>query len=287
MNLREFVKDATGQKIDGYGDIVREERYFCAVLFHCMLQDPDGMQKFLEKCGVEAEHRVVKGVFIEYAMVRDLWNQLDRIQDVAERNKKKREFIAQALLNGIQEPSDRAPVESIIQVEEVRAFNSLFVASKARSKDFIQSPSSWGITTIAKSGNAQLTKAACKLKWGYNAKPDIVIELEDDGVLYIEAKVESKEGRYATSSSDKKALESVLNAADVAEFRGSSGQKMVQQYIMKNILGFNPVYEVFLSLSNQSKSNSSLLWGEALECFRTLDHRAHQTAWSQLVEKRQ
>ena len=80
MNLKEFVNQnrREGQEeVSGYANVVREERYFCAVLYHCMLSDRDGMQRFLGLCGLpEPDWRKVKGVFVEYAMARDLWNCL-------------------------------------------------------------------------------------------------------------------------------------------------------------------------------------------------------------------
>ena len=51
-SLWKFVEETTGRSISGYADVVREERYFCAVLYHCMMSDPEGMQRFLGLCGL-------------------------------------------------------------------------------------------------------------------------------------------------------------------------------------------------------------------------------------------
>ncbi|NLV42877.1 MAG: hypothetical protein GXY07_00080 [Candidatus Hydrogenedentes bacterium] len=40
-SLREYLKDGKGREITGYGQVVREERFFCAVLFHLLISDRD------------------------------------------------------------------------------------------------------------------------------------------------------------------------------------------------------------------------------------------------------
>ena len=40
-SLREYLKDGKGREITGYGQVVREERFFCAVLFHLLTSDRD------------------------------------------------------------------------------------------------------------------------------------------------------------------------------------------------------------------------------------------------------
>lgn len=266
MNLREFVRIINPEvKFDGYADIVREERYFCAVLFHCMLQDAAGLERFAEKIFSQfpgKEKGAIKGIFIEYAMARDLWKCLGKNNDA------KKDYIVQMLSLDLPETS----------IEE---FNRLFVAGKPSITD-IQSPARWGIKTIFNKENhlkKETQKAACQLKWAFNVKPDIVIELDNNGVIRIEAKVESPEGNYANASEEKNAITKCLGADWLKE---NSKQCAVQRFLMEDVLGYDPVYDVFLSLKGKDKKGpANISWKEAFDCFS----KDSWSAISQRLEK--
>jgi hypothetical protein len=58
-----------------YADVVREERHFCAVLFHALMRCEDNLKKFLFQCGVkDAFTRDLSdaAVYVEYAYARNL-----------------------------------------------------------------------------------------------------------------------------------------------------------------------------------------------------------------------
>lgn len=248
MNLREFVKtNDPNIELGGYSDIVREERYFCAVLFHYMLQNHEGAKSLVNK--ITQGNGQIKGIFIEYAMARDLW------KCIGDKNEAKRIYISQALSLDLPQKS----------IEE---FNRLFVARKPSVTD-IQSPARWGITTIFTNPLDTETKVkACKLKWAFNVKPDIVIELDNNGVICIEAKVESDEGCYAGTSEEKKTMIKCLGEDGAAKFKDCSRQCAVQEFLMKDVLGYEPVYNVFLSLGEKDKQGAvNLSWKEAFDYF--------------------
>jgi len=296
MNLREFVneslKGAKGFKpITSYAEVVREERYFCALLYHCMLQDSDGMQEFLKKCGVGPENQQEPKVYVEYAMVRDLWRQLNRRGTrTVERNKWKRAFIVDMLLRDLSD-SDRTKYRELLMDDEslsVLDFNKIFVAGNASTR-FIQSPSRWGIGAICRSKDrlgTALIQSACMLKWAFNAKPDIVIELGNDTVVCIEAKVESKEGLYASSDSDKSAIRDALGKVEADDWlKMNASQVAVQNHIMKDILGFGTIHEVFLDnkLVDGSLKNH-MNWECAFGCFACSSNSIVEQALKRLKE---
>lgn len=286
QNLREYVNQFLDEKnkVTGYADIVREERYFCAVLFHCMLQDEKGMKKFLTKCGVDEDNLEVKGVFVEYAMVRDLWKCLSkRGTKIVDRNARKRKWIVDMLC---REPADsdiRACREHLASLD-VPSFNRLFVAGKV-SPQYIQSPSRWGIRAICNSHGklgTEILKRALILKWAFNVKPDIVVELGNDAILCIEAKVESKEGVYANSKADRDALDKALREVEKKGYdlqllkkwiEENASQTIVQQYVMTEILGYTTPCKIYLyNKLRDKRDRNGLHWQDAFDCFSSVTH---------------
>lgn len=232
QNLKDYAN------VKRYGPVVREERFFCAVLFHLLLTDNAVLQQLLEKAGVPNHENYTCDsvrVFVEYAMARDLWNSLD---DDGKANEKKKKFILDCLGN----PSG---LENL----ETEEFNKKLVAGSKISKDKIQSPARWGEEKIKVFFKDQkFIENACKLKWAFNVKPDIVIELYDDSAVCIEAKVESGQDVYT-----------------VAGY--TQTQSDVQKYLMTDLLGFN-LYQVFLapknSKANEGKEIHHITWSELL-----------------------
>lgn len=241
-NLRELA----GFK--SYGDVVREERFFCAVLFHLLLSDERALQAFLEMCGVKTDGLDLRKVrvYVEYAMARDLWDSLGKSK---ESNERKKQFIM----------SKVNPIPTSIVDLNIEKFNKKFVAGRI-SPEYIQSPGRWGIGRICGSlENPEVVRKACKLKWAFNIKPDIVIELNTDTVVCVEAKMESGEGQYP-SSAERKILKE-RNLTDVCRT-----QREIQAFLMTDILGFSDVHRVFLSNGRQEEgkdeSEVALTWAD-------------------------
>ena len=213
--------------------VVREERFFCAVLFHLMLSDENFLRSFLVLCGVE-RHNQPKNedirVFVEYAMARDLWNSLrcGKSAAIEEANKRKADFIAERI------HSLKPELDQSVLVRDFKEFNSALVGGRVSSKE-IQSPARWSMKKLDKklSKKRDELQTACKLKFAFNIKPDIVIEMGCDSVVCIEAKVESAEANY-----DVRSLK-------IEDFK--CRQTDVQRFLMSDLLGFKTVYQVFLS----------------------------------------
>lgn len=227
-----------------------------------MLQDPEGLKALVEKI-VKGQGEAPTKIFVEYAMARDLWKCLGKNNDA------KKDYISQMLSLDPPETS----------IEE---FNRLFVAGKPSITD-IQSPARWGITTIFKNPlSVEIKKKACKLKWAFNVKPDIVIELNNNGVICIEAKVESPEGSYASTSSETGIIKDCLKDETEAWLIENSKQCAVQRFLMEDVLSYDPVYDVFLSLKGKDKKGpANISWKEAFDCFS----KESWSAISQRLEK--
>ncbi len=248
--LRQAVETAIRKTIDSYGTVVREERFFCAVLFHLLLSDESRIAAFLKQCGIVGELDLKSArVFVEYAMVRDLWNELEGVENS---NRFKIDFILEWL-----------DLPDCLRNLDVHSFNGQFVSGIPSNK-YIQSPARWGVKNICKSlaNYPELIKIACKFKWSFNIKPDIVIELDRNTVVCIEAKVESGEGGYPSSKEDKAAL----RRAALPGF--SCGQLELQEFVMKKILGFDNVEFVFLTAKGKEGAGAPK-WSAVFKGFET------------------
>jgi hypothetical protein len=224
---------------DGYGCVVREERFFCAVFFHLLLSVlsetnksvcKDRLRTILLRLKVPEtmmpEPENVR-VFVEYAMARDLWNVMDKRKDA---NDARMAFIS-SWINFPECFRDMTPV----------VFNERFV-SGPKSTLYIQSPARWSIKKICDElKDTDCILNACKLKWAFNIKPDVVIELGGNAVVCIEAKVESGQGQYL-SGADRKGMGTDL-AEEIARH---SNQCVIQRFLMEDILGYT-LHHVFLN----------------------------------------
>jgi hypothetical protein len=260
MDLRNAVnrtREKSEEFITTYGDIVREERFFCAVLFHVLLSSQARLMGFLKDCHVRDEHfkdlSTIR-IFAEYAMARDLWHQFKT-------NDQKLKFIR----DWITFPEGDAAYLDLDKSDVIEKFNAGLV-SRPISKDYIQSPARWGIRNICTRfhENRMMLEKACMLKWAFNVKPDIVIELNDDAVVCIEAKVESGEGKYPSSAEDVRVLRDALDQPTDArgQPRVPYGQCEIQGFLLKEVLGFKPVYPVFLVANCQTGAEAPITNGQ-------------------------
>ena len=204
-------------------------------------------------------------------MARDLWDRLDKIKPTSKRNGAKRAFLA-----GYLE----------LPLDEADAILRGFVSGSRVSQKKVHSPARWGINSIFPNKDAfphrrvpmmDVRKNACRLKWAFNVKPDIVIELKGKGIVCIEAKVESPEGRYASSRADKQALYGAFGTNEEADaFQKEEGRQCnVQRVLMQDILGYSSDrrHMVFLFLptkppSECAKDMKYVSWFDAFSCFQ-------------------
>lgn len=223
-----------------YVNYCREERNFAAVLYHLLL-DERRLGSFLRLIDQPAPDVAKVGVYFEYAHLRDLWARVAHQEgDAATRNQRYRKAIISML--GMS-AADALPTDC-------KAFNEFFIGegSKAASAKYIQMPSRWSDSQFRKwSGfddDRAFAEKACKLKWAFNAKPDLVIDLGGDSVICIEAKLESGIGGYLAKGSTEDGC-----------FRMS--QTKLQEFILQDLLGYKTD---FVIISKKQDREPDLGW---------------------------
>jgi hypothetical protein len=209
-----------------YVDHCREERQFAALLYHELLC-VDQLRAFLGLIGVQdlPSNFDDVAVFFEFTPLRDRWAAYgeEHRKDRTERSARYRATIESLL---------QAPSGLLAQFQEVREFNAFFIdasddASRSRlrvSADEIQMPSRWNDRCVNKwqqsyrdycakgpsteCGDPEVLAEAfanriVRLKWAFNAKPDLVIQLSPRRAVCVEIKVASKEANYAVKTGGK------------------------------------------------------------------------------------
>jgi len=193
-----------------YFEINREERNYAAILFACLCKSSNA-ERFLQLCGVESRIGPDFGIYFEYSYLRDLWNK------VTDQSTKK-EIIRQHLpISGIAEILQSPPKE----------INQKFGVSGEASTTHIQYPGKWALVKYNQNfrSNDDFLKI-CRFKWSFNIKPDIVIHLDKNRAICIEAKYESSEGQYPAYEREK----------SIFHERGLHyvGQMDLQKYMMES-----------------------------------------------------
>lgn len=165
--------------MDRYASYNREERFWCFLLTHSLLSSKNIRNKILTKIKevghIGLDENNLK-VFIETAIIRDYWFTLGK-------DKKPRIEFIKKLFNVVG-------IENNIDIENER----LFYTTDKRNQ--IASPSRWAEKYMKKFDDNK--KNLLKIKWAFNAKPDIML-MDDESFVFIEAKVESKESDYKGS----------------------------------------------------------------------------------------
>ena len=242
MNIRE-----TAKLTPNYFEINREERNYAAILFAALCKR-ENAEKFLHYCGYDTELGPDFGIYVEYAYLRDLWSKIDDEQV-------KKEIIRRHLkISRIDEILDQPIVD----------INRTFGAAGRPSVEFVQNPGKWAITKYDE--NFPITEdfvKICRFKWSFNIKPDIVIHLEKDRAICIEAKYESGEGTYPASGKEK------------AIFRKRGipyvGQMELQKYMMEELLGIHTDFLFLVSRKKKSATHKVVGWAEAFNCLDLTD----------------
>ncbi|MBN2804614.1 MAG: hypothetical protein JXR91_16085 [Deltaproteobacteria bacterium] len=236
MNVRKI----TGFN-ERYAGINREERNYAAIFYHALLQ-PENSRKFLRLLKMDEPIGNDFGIYYEYSFLRDLW---ERTKD----NNTRKQIIKEHLhIDKIDE----------ILTSETEEINARFGVSGRPSKTDIQSPGSWSIQKFHTNfQSSEDLLAVCKFKWSFNIKPDIVIHLDNDRAICIEAKYVSGEGHYPSSSIDKE----IFNKRGIPYV----GQLELQRYMMTKLLGIDTRFVFLVQKKASIKSVQSILWSEAFE----------------------
>lgn len=234
MNIREITKLAPN-----YCEINREERNYAAIFFAALCK-PGNSERFLNYCGYNETISPDFGIFFEYSYLRDLW------YNISDENIKK-EIIRHHL--------KITNIDDILALPTIE-INLKFGVGGEPSEKFIQYPGKWAIVKYSKNfTNPDDFLKICKFKWSFNIKPDIVIHLDKDRAICIEAKYESGEGSYPASDIEK------------AIFKEKGllyvGQMKLQEYMMNTLLGLETKFIRLDSKKNKSETHQSLTWSEA------------------------
>jgi len=223
-----------------YSSILQDRCNYAAMLY-AALSHSQNAGRFLSFCDVPVTKDADVRYYFEYAFLRDLWNtELD--------NEKLRSALRSFLKVG--------EIETIV-AKPIHELNGLFIESKSPSEKWVQSPGRWSVTKIdtvfPKNGDLL---AACKFKWAFNIKPDIVFEIDRDRAICIEIKYESGEGQYPTNPKEK----------EIFRRRGIPyvGQTEVQKYMMEELLGMKTEFRFLVSKKATSSTHKVIDWKETL-----------------------
>ncbi len=242
MNFRDITK------LDpNYCEINREERNYAAILF-TILCKVDNTIKFLNRCGFKIDTLGPDfGIYFEYSFLRDLWFQISD-------NEIKKEIIKNLL-----------PIKEIdtILSKPIVDINRIFGTSGKPSTEYIESPSNWAITKYSDNFDDKDFIKVCMFKWSFNIKPDIVIHIDKNTALCIEAKYESGEGQYPSSQKDQ-----VIFSERKME-NDRVGQTSLQKYMMEELLGIKTKFIFLVSKRANSDSHEVINWREVFEILDT------------------
>jgi hypothetical protein len=227
-----------------YFQINREERNYAAIFFSALCQ-PGNAERFLRHLNIVSPVSPEFGIYFEYAFLRDLW-----IQIPDEATKKS---IVRSLL-----PVTR--IEAILQLPLID-INRTFGVAGTPSADFLQFPGKWSVGKFHPNfPNDQDFLALCRFKWSFNIKPDIVVHIDKNTAICIEAKYGAGEGAYPSDEGEK----AIFRERGLEYVR----QTDLQRYMMNDILGIETVFLALVSSPIQSETHTSITWQEA---FASLD----------------
>jgi len=243
-----------------YYQFVREERLFCAALAHLLMQKGPNLTTFLQLVNAKSpadSQLSLTGldeaeIYVEFAFLRDYWHSLAGDNDA----KRRLIFDLFSRVDGLRHyENDSFP-------SVIGEFNGTFMgAPGTRIRNDIVYPGRWSVTGLFQRFGARPDEFRdfCRFKWCFNIKPDVVVLLPGSEPLCVEAKFESKEGRYPTSSSDCVAFDAAFG-----EEQGHVGQIELQQFMFGTLLDA-PCQSVFIGLSAPSEPDSIFLsWQEVL-----------------------
>jgi len=239
MNIRQI------SGIDSrYSEINREERNYAALFYHALLTD-NNLEHFLKTCGINENIGSDFGIYFEYSMLRDIWHRINS-------ESVKKEIIKRKLnISNIHEVLSKPIIE----------INKYFGVMGEPSENEIQYPGHWAITKYNKNViNNEDFYNICKFKWAFNIKPDIVIHLNKDRAVCIEAKFESVEGSYPSQEKDKIIFEE--------RKLPRVGQMELQKYMMEDLLGITTDFVFLVFKKTVSKTHKVLTWSEAFKGMR-------------------
>jgi hypothetical protein len=214
-----------------YHKLCREERAYAAVLY-ALLCRQGNLENFIGMCGVEnVAGDVAPAPYFEFAYLRDWWHKSDPVS--------RREWLLLRLPETL-----RAEVESALlrTPDNYLEVNRCLGVAGPISKRELQMPGRWSVAKLARHSDDDFRRL-CWLKWAFNIKPDILVDLGDGRVICVEIKVCSGPGSYPVAGSEK----SLLKRCEPR----SVGQVDLQRYMLAELLGYRTTM-VSLTLPTRS-----------------------------------
>lgn len=191
-----------------YAKVNREERFFCMLLAHCLLANEGARRGFAKVVEDNQETPSLFSaspdfaVYVEVAALRDFWRQRGNPKAYSD----KREQARSDFLNNARDWANELPKPENTESEggwdpipgnwldgiEGSPFWTRGVGQKHVPK--LWSPARWSMKRLEEFPlSSPCAKRLMRLRWAFNAKPDILV-LEGRSGLLIEAKVESGGG---------------------------------------------------------------------------------------------
>jgi hypothetical protein len=253
------VPITTSLKVPGeFWTFNREERNAVAVLVG-LLTRPSNLDAFCRLFDWSPPDIADSEISVEWTFLRDLWNHHSR--------RLSPDVLRLAILDTLQ-PSDHAELLDC----SIHEFNTHFGAVPQPSSSFIQSPSNWSIprfdTTIV--GDEDFLRA-CRFKWAFNIKPDLVLQTPSRQVLCIEAKWDSGEGSYPASPAEK-AIFARRGLPHVS-------QTSVQRYLIDGVLGFHGSYAYLARSEIKTDAGRGVAWSRLLSAMDLSDSPRFVRDW--------
>jgi len=225
MSVREIA-----QLTPNYCEINREERNYAAILFAALCK-PGNSRRFSNQCGFETKPGVNFGIYFEYSYLRDLWKKIDS-EEI------KKEIIRRNLrIKGIDAILDSDP----------EGINLKFGVGGNVSTKYVEYPGKWSIPKYHKKFDDDDFLKICKFKWAFNIKPDIVIHLDKNSAICIEAKLESGEGSYPSTQAEKK----IFDDRRIKHVK----QTKLQMYMMQKLLGLKTKFMFLVRKGKESEKH--------------------------------
>ncbi|MBI4308418.1 MAG: hypothetical protein HY684_06400 [Chloroflexi bacterium] len=220
---------------------VREERLFCALLAHLLLERGPNLARFLEIINAKLPENVRRPVdqldnvevYLEFSFLRDQWHTLGQANDISNAAKRRRIFELISRVPGLSRFREEMFPSSIPD------FNRFFVGRRGgHIKDDIVYPGQWSVASLSDNVCAKLGATStefgefCRFKWSFNIKPDLVVLVPGWRPLCIEAKLESREGWYPTNAKEVKLFDDIFGSE-----QGRVGQIKLQRFMFEYLLG--------------------------------------------------
>ena len=190
-------------KLRSYHQVNREERFYCMLIAHCLLSSKsarDGFAKVIHDDtglpGIFSDTRDFE-VFVEVAALRDYWRELgDPKRYDSGIEQARRAFLHKALewANELDSDAEKGWSRTSPDLLDKTLGSPFWTKKRDKSPGKLCSPALWPIEQLNKKDSSRpCVERLKRLRWAFNAKPDLLVLAGEHGVL-IETKVESGSG---------------------------------------------------------------------------------------------